>query len=188
MGTTTPDWDSLYQVAASQDGYFTPKQSQKAGYSPQLLNKYIHSGKLVHIRRGVYRIIHFPPSDHEDLTVIWLWSHRQGVFSHETALALHELSDVLPKNIHLTLPSHDFKRRLRVPSGVELHFGDISGHHRQWFGCVPITSPAKALNDCATAFVSPDLLFQAVAEGRARGLFRPQEISPTSRYLSEFDE
>ena len=52
------------------------------------------------------------------------------MFSHETALALHELSDVLPGTIHLTLPAHDAKRRLRVPPGVELHFDDVEGRHR----------------------------------------------------------
>ncbi len=44
------------------------------------------------MRRGVYRLVHFPVGDHEDLTAVWLWSEREGVFSHETALALHDLS------------------------------------------------------------------------------------------------
>jgi hypothetical protein len=33
----------------------------------------------------VYRIVHFPAGEHEDLTTIWLWSDGAGVFSHETA-------------------------------------------------------------------------------------------------------
>ena len=27
---------------------------------------------------------------------VWLWSEQAGVFSHQTALALHDLSDILP--------------------------------------------------------------------------------------------
>lgn len=59
---------------------------------------------MLRVRRGVYRLVHFPAGDHEDLTAVWLWSQHEGVFSHETALALHDLSDVLPSRAHLTLP------------------------------------------------------------------------------------
>jgi len=50
------------------------------------------------VRRGVYRLEHFPAGEHEDLVALWLWTDRAGVFSHETALALHGLSDTLPSN------------------------------------------------------------------------------------------
>jgi hypothetical protein len=37
--------------------------------------------------------------------VAWLWSDKQGVFSHQTALALHGLSDTLSAKAHLSLPT-----------------------------------------------------------------------------------
>jgi hypothetical protein len=49
----------------------------------------------------VLRLAQFPPSDHEDLVPLWLWAQKLGVFSHETALFLHDLSDVLPANRHM---------------------------------------------------------------------------------------
>jgi predicted transcriptional regulator of viral defense system len=61
---------------------------------------------------------------------IWLWSERVGVFSHETALGLHELSDVLPARIHLTLPAKWRRRRLRVPKGVVVHHADVDRRER----------------------------------------------------------
>src|SRR5208337_2168977 len=64
-----------------------------AGYSTQLLLKHIRSGRVTRVRRGVYRLVHFPAGEHENLAVLWLWSERMGVFSHHTALALHGLSD-----------------------------------------------------------------------------------------------
>ncbi|MFT7618892.1 MAG: putative transcriptional regulator of viral defense system [Planctomycetota bacterium] len=187
MDDKPPNWDKLYEIASAQDGHFTAKQSQEAGYYPQLLTKHIQNGKLIRIRRGVYRIVHFPPNDHENLTVIWLWSECHGVFSHETALALHHLSDVLPTLAHMTLPSSESKRRLRVPSGVEIHFGDVEEHQRQWVGCLPVTSPARTLNDCAESNFSPDLLSQAIQEGLSRGLFTSREVSSAKNYLSEFN-
>ena len=82
-----PDWNALYEMAAAQDGYFTTRQAAAAGYSRPLLARHLTSGRIVRVRRGIYRVVHYPPSDHEDLVVVWLWSGQAGVFSHETALA-----------------------------------------------------------------------------------------------------
>jgi predicted transcriptional regulator of viral defense system len=43
--------------------------------------------------------VHFRASEHEELVTAWLWSERAGVMSHQTALSLHGLSDVLPAQI-----------------------------------------------------------------------------------------
>ena len=53
----------------------------------------------------MYRLVEFPTGEHEDLVIAWLWSDRAGVFSHDTALALHNLSDALPAHLHMTLPA-----------------------------------------------------------------------------------
>ena len=49
----------------------TARQAAVAGYSPQLLRKYLGNGRVARVRRGVYRIVHFPASDHEDLVMLW---------------------------------------------------------------------------------------------------------------------
>ena len=121
-----PDWDQLFETAAAQDGLFTTRQAAEAGYSSQLIAHHLSARRMLRVRRGVYRIVHFPAGDHEDLAAVWLWSEQQGVFSHQTALALHNLSDVLPAQLHLTLPLAWRSRRLRVPEGVVLHFGDLA--------------------------------------------------------------
>jgi predicted transcriptional regulator of viral defense system len=153
---TKPDWDRLYETALAQEGHFTTQQALDAGYSSQLLVKYLDSGKIIRVRRSVYRLKHFPPGQQEDLVALWLWSDRAGVFSHETALMLHELSDVLPARAHLTLPAKWRKRRLRVPEGVVLHYADVPKRDRAWVGAVPVTSPARTLADSAADYVSPD--------------------------------
>ncbi len=102
---SAPNWDRLFESAVGQDGHFTTKQAEEAGYSPQLLAKYLKNGRVFRVRRGVYRIVHFPAGEHEDLATLWLWSEKAGVFSHETALMLHQLSDALPRKVNLTLPA-----------------------------------------------------------------------------------
>lgn len=111
-----PDWDALYAVAQSQLGYFTTQQAAEAGYSSQLLYKYLDNGRITRVRRGIYRLVHFPASEHEELVVLWLWADQTGVFSHATALALHDLSDVLPSRVHMTLPAQLFSGWARTRS------------------------------------------------------------------------
>jgi len=173
---TSPDWDQLFEIAAVQDGLFTTQQAAEAGYSSQLLAHHLSAGRMIRVRRGVYRLVHFPPGEHEELTAIWLWSERAGVFSHQTALSLHDISDALPAQVHLTLPMAWAKRRLRVPDEVVLHFGDVQGGERHWFGPVPATAPARTLNDCARANLQPDLLRQAALDALRRGIVTLDEL------------
>ena len=172
---TGPDWDRLYETALAQEGHFTTQQALDAGYSSQLLVKYLNSGKIIRVRRTVYRLTHFPPGQQEDLVAVWLWSDRAGIFSHENALMLHELSDVLPARAHLTVPAKWRRRRLQVPDGVVLHYADVPKRDRAWVGAVPVTSPARTLADCAADYVSPDFLSSAISQALARGMVsRPQ--------------
>src|SRR5690606_22254431 len=90
---TRPSWNRLFEVAASQSGYVTTQQAAEAGYSRHLLYVHIRAGRITRTQRGIYRLVHFPAGDHEHLVTAWLWSEQSGVVSHETALALHELSD-----------------------------------------------------------------------------------------------
>jgi predicted transcriptional regulator of viral defense system len=180
MGTTvpsrrgTPDWDALFEIAQGQAGYFMTRQAASAGYSPQLL-AYLGSKKVERVRRGIYRLVHFPASDHEELIVLWLWSEQSGVFSHETALALHDLSDVLPAKVHLTLPASWQRRRLRVPAGLVLHFADVGDPDRASFAAVPVTAPFRTLRDCIEADVAPSLVHQAILQAQRRGLITAAE-------------
>jgi predicted transcriptional regulator of viral defense system len=168
---------TLYETAAGQEGLFTTKQAAEAGYSPQLLVHYVHTGKAVRVRRGIYRLVHYPAGEHEELVAAWLWSELAGVISHQSALALHELSDVLPTQIHLTLPATWRRRRFRVPPDVVLHHADVPPDDRTWFGAVPTTNPRRSLNDCAKSGFSPELLRQAAQQALRRGLATKSEIS-----------
>jgi len=184
---TRPEWKSLYETAAAQEGHFSTAQAAMAGYSRPLLARYLANGRIQRIRRGIYRIVHYPPSDHENLVVVWLWSDRQGVFSHETALALLDLSDVMPARVHITLPADWKRRRMRVPRGVICHHADTSQDERSWYGAIPVTSVARTLEDCALGPVPPDILRQAQAEAVSRGLI-DTELPVVNSYLRQFAE
>jgi len=176
-----PSWDDLFDLAAGQDGLFSTAQAAEAGYSPQLLQKHLRAGRVRRVRRGVYRLVHFPPGEHEDLAAVWLWSDRAGVFSHETALSLHGLSDVLPARVHLTVPSDWSRRRLRVPQGVVLAYADVPKVDRTWMGPVQVTAVRRTLVDCLVAGVAPDMVRQAIEQAADRGLVPKAELARLTR-------
>ncbi len=181
-----PDWNQLFQVAASQSGYFTTKQAAEAGYSTHLLRKHIHAGRVTRSQRRIYRLVHFPAAEHEELVTAWLWSEQAGVLSHQTALSLHGLSDVLPAQVHLTLPNAWRGRRFRVPAGVVLHHADVAPEGRSWFGPVPATSADRTLSDCAKSGLSPELLRQAARQALRRGLVKRDELADVETALKPF--
>lgn len=173
-------------TAATQEGFFTARQAADAGYSAQLLAHHLKSGSILRVHRGIYRIKHYVPAEHEELVVAWLWSEQQGVLSHETALALHDLSDALPHRVHLTLPSAWRKRRFRVPKNVVLHHADIPPSDRAWVGPVPVTSAARTLNDCASASSSPEVLRQAAQQALRRGIVTRAQLGAVEQALAAF--
>ena len=162
------------------------RQAAEAGYSTHLLRKHILAGRVTRPQRGIYRLVHFPVGEHEELVTAWLWSDQAGVISHQTALSLHGLSDVLPAQVHLTLPAAWHRRRFRVPAGVVLHHADVAPEERSWFGPVPATSAGRTLSDCARSGLSPELLRQAAQQAFRRGLVTRRELADVETALEAF--
>jgi predicted transcriptional regulator of viral defense system len=183
---TKPDWQALYDVAAAQEGLFTTQQAAAAGYSDPLLAHHQKAGRITRIRRGIYRLVHFPAGEHEELVTAWLWTGSTAVISHQSALSLHELSDVLPAQVHLTLPTSWQQRRLRVPQGVVLHFADVGAKERTWTGSVPSTSVRRTLSDCAQSGLTPDLLRQAARQALTRGLVTKADLKEVEKTLKPY--
>jgi predicted transcriptional regulator of viral defense system len=182
-------FDQLFQCAQAQSGFFTTEQANGAGYSRQLLNHHVHAHRVERWHRGVYRLVHFPQqSTREDLVVYWLWSSKDGVFSHETALSIHQLSDALPARVYMTLPRSEARHRRRAPAALVLSYDEISAADRNMIDGVVVTSPARTVNDCARAAVAPELVRQAVEEGRAQGLFGEADIKPARKYLRAYSQ
>jgi hypothetical protein len=69
----------------------------------------VQVGNWIREHRGIYRLALFPMADRPDLVLWALWSRNraeetEGVYSHQTALSLYELSDLNPSKVHMTVP------------------------------------------------------------------------------------
>ena len=172
----TSPWNAIFGIAVSQEGLFSATQAKAAGCSQQLLGRYLATGKIERVSRALYRIVLFPRGENEDLIALWLWSKNEGVFSHETALFLHELSDALPTRAHLTLPEAWSRRDVKLPPRLIVSYDDLPDDDRTWHGPVPVTAVRRTLADCLHANVAAELVAQASAQAAERGLITRAEV------------
>ncbi len=173
---------ALFEVAEEQQGYFTAKQAAAAGYQLGSQAHHVKAGNWVRVERGIYRLARFPQSSEEQLVIYALWSRNlagktEGVYSHQTALSIHELSDVNPAKLHMTVPSA-FRRSAKVPKILVLHRARLDEKDIVQRHGFAVTRPLRAIADLAVAeSVSRDIIEQALREGRQRGLITEREIS-----------
>ena len=165
----------LHALAAAQGGYFTAKQARAAGYGYAHLAYHAGAGTFERTGPGLYRLADVPPSEHDDLVRLALWSRDradvpQAVASHDTALALHGIGELLPASTHLTVPS-GFRKA--SPKGVVLHHAHLSTADvvdREGFS---VTTPLRTLVDVASADRVPaEQVAKAAADAVSRGLVR----------------
>lgn len=156
----------LYYTAEQQAGYFTTTQALEAGFSPSLLTYHVHTGHFVRVKWGIYRLVQFPSSQHEDLFIAWLEAGTGTVISHESALALYDLSDVLPTKVHVTVPRGASRRHPRL----SLHTNQLGPQELTSMAGLPVTTVSRTIADVATSGLAEEQVVQAVKQAIQRGL------------------
>lgn len=172
MKKNRPNERQLYESAERQAGYFTTAQAKAAGFSAPLLSHHTKTGKFQRVRRGVYRWSAFPEMPNADLFVAWLSVGPKAVLSHDSALALYGLSDLLPSEVHLTVPRTTSRRR----RGVRLHTGRLTPEEITHREGLPVTTIPRTLADLIRDGVSEEIIRQAVVEALARGLITRKDL------------
>jgi predicted transcriptional regulator of viral defense system len=179
----------LAEVAYNQGGYFTAKQARIVGYGYKHLDYHETVGNFERVEHGLYRLPTVPPAEHDDLIRLTLWSRNQqdepqAVISHESALVLHELTELLPSRIHLTVPR---LFRKPAPKGCVLHKAPLAPEDIEGRAGYRLTTPLRTLLDAAAGGVSSEQLAKAVKDAIARGLVRRTKLVAAVRGDPQFD-
>lgn len=169
----------LTSLAEGQGGYFTSQQAKSAGYSYRVQYHHKQVGNWKEIERGVFRFASFLPSEHEDLVRISFWSRTregipQAVFSHETALAMHELGDVMPYKIHFTVPK---SFRKEIPDNCKCYKRELSNKDIEKREGYMVTTPVKTIVDTAESSIGEEQLEIVVRDAIRKGLVRPSNFN-----------
>jgi predicted transcriptional regulator of viral defense system len=179
----------LYETAEGQQGFFTTKQAKAAGFAENTHPYHVQAGNWIREHRGIYRLSSFPQGERPDLTLWSLWSRNrgeavQGAYSHQTALSLHDLSDVMPAKLHITVPK-SFRRNSEIPRVLVLHFGDLPQSDMGAVHGVRVTKAMRTILDLLEGGEVPlATLRQALREGLRRGLIRRSEIAEARKHFA----
>ena len=181
-----PDAFGLQRTAYAQDGLFTTAQAREHGISRQLLARHVQSGRYERLGRGLYKLRDFPGSSHEDLHAKWLAvGADRAVVSHESALELHGLGDVIPNLAHFLVSRSS--RWIRAPEGVMLHTtsreldpGDVVIRNG-----MRVTSPSRSILDAAAAGTAPEQIELGVKQAIAQGLVNAESLIAQGDHRSQ---
>jgi len=171
----------LFDFAEQQQGFFTTKQAKAAGFAENTHPYHVQAGNWIRERRGIYRLALYPAADRPDLVLWALWSRNrdeevEGVYSHQTALSLYDLSDLNPAKLHMTVPS-DFRRNSEIPGILVLHYADLPKSDVQAGSGFKFTRPLRTILDIIeTGTVERNFIRQALRQAVERGLITRQQI------------
>jgi predicted transcriptional regulator of viral defense system len=179
------NFDMLASIAADQQGLVSTVDAREAGVDPHRLVDMERRGTLERVGRGLYR---FPLLDTTpelgQLAQATMWANHRGVLSHDTALDLHELCDVNPARIHITIPG-SYRLQKEVPRLYALHKRDLQKGEETLFEGIPVVTPQRAILDGIEAGLRGDLLRQAIDTAHERGQLRGSELARMRRRLKE---
>lgn len=173
----SPDHDCLFEIATEQGGYFTAQQALGCGFSRANLSHHARSGRFFRVRSGLYRLKNYPSSTRENVLRAWLAVGRNtAVVSHQSALELLGLSDVVPDVVHLTVPRAARYRR-PIP-GVQVHTAKEPPRRSEVIVVdgIRITSPARSIADAAAVGESPEHVLAAARQAFSRGLVTRDQL------------
>lgn len=101
--------NELQSVLNQNGGILTTAQANEVGVSNERLRLLVHSGELERVTTGIYVL----PDEFTDKMFIVQLRRPKVIYSHETALFLHELTDRDPISYMVTVPTGYNPTRLR---------------------------------------------------------------------------
>lgn len=175
----------LARLASERNGVFTASAARKIGLSSSSLAYYARTGAIERLGHGVYGLTDFPSSPNEALIAAVAAIGPEAVISHESALKLYGVSDVMPSRLHFTIPRN--RRYVIAPADdIEIHTttrafapGDLVQHEG-----FRATSLARSIVDSARASTAPEQIIMAVRESLRRGLLTKRDLARATRNAS----
>lgn len=138
-----------FELMSSQGGYFTARQAFKIGYSYRS-QKYNHeTGEWIKTGYGLYRHSNYPTPEYPELIELYFWSrdkndNPQAVISHQSALSVHKLGDIIPAKVCFTAPK---TFRKKIPENYICHKAALGKDEIEKKEGFKVTTPIKTIID-----------------------------------------
>jgi predicted transcriptional regulator of viral defense system len=126
--------ETVYALLKQRGGYLTSKEARENGVKNKILQRMAERGLIERAAYGLYIGADIFP----DPFFIAQYRCPKGVFSHETALFLHGLSDRTPLRLMMTIPS-GWNTQLLTDETMLFFY---SGLKKMAFGLCEIKTPS----------------------------------------------
>lgn len=171
---------------------FTPAAALAVGVPRHRVYSWRDAGEVIELSRGVYRKASAPETEHVDLIAASVRAPR-GVVCLVSALAVHELTDEIPRAVQMAVPRGVNVPRIAYPpvgfsrfdpatfDVGRIDFEAAPGEH------VPVYSAERTVADVMRLrhLVGDTVAYRAVREYLARRSARPAELLDIAKRLGD---
>jgi predicted transcriptional regulator of viral defense system len=171
----------LLPRAVAQHGLLTPDDAVAIGGTAHVLVQLAHRGQLERVGRRIYRVPELAGDPLEQYQEALL-RLPAAVLSHDTALDLHDLCDINPIKVHVTIPAAT-RIRAELPAWLTVHRRDLADGETTWHEGLAIITPARAIIDGIETHVGQRFIDEAREAATRRGLLSTREAQAVERAL-----
>ena len=157
-------FDAIYEAASGNFGLVTARQSREMGVFSRELSRWVKSGRLEHVGRGVYRVSNFPASQFDAFASAVEAVGEDAYLYGESVIGMLGLTATNPTWIHVAV-AHRVRRKLS--DGIKVHNAP-SGYKPTYYDGVRSQSVADAILSCRGTVMDVRLC-DALANGIAQG-------------------
>jgi len=139
-------------IFLESNGILRTSQAKALGIDPKTIAEMRKTGLVSKLSRGLYRLSEYPPLDYPDFVIV---ASRvpKAVICLISALAFHNLTTQIPRQVYIALPQSVRRPKIKYPQldVIWLSEGSYkSGNEKHLLNgiTVPIYSKAKTVTDC----------------------------------------
>jgi predicted transcriptional regulator of viral defense system len=164
---------SLLQAhAVEHHGYVTRQDARRLGVPGEAFDRMVERGRLARVAGDLYRLEGMPHSRRHTLAEAVLRVGRDAFLSHDSVLALHELTEHEPQTVRVATPHRH--RSAGWPQHVEVLRRQVPAEDLTTYRGIRSTTVARALFDCRD-LLSRSQLVAAAEQAVERGLLLRRE-------------
>jgi predicted transcriptional regulator of viral defense system len=161
--------ERLIEQAAEKHGFVRTADAAEMEVNPAAMRKLAAAGRLEHRGWGLYRVVAFPSTQHDEFHEAVLWANGVGVIGGEAALALWDLADVNPGKIDIIVPPN-YEPRRKGHERYRTRRRKLADADIETVDNIPVLAVRVAIADAIKAGVAGELIEQAITNARARKL------------------
>ena len=165
----------LLERAVDQHGLLTPDDARAVGTTENALRRLAQKGVIERLAFAVYQVPQLAGDPFAQYQEALLWLREPAALTHDTALDLHQLCDINPAKVHVTVGGR-YRPRRTAPAWIEIHHGDLADDDFTWLEGLRIATPARAIRDALATHVGQQFIDQAIETGRQHGVLTQRDL------------